>query len=750
MKTGNLIFLIIFFSIINFIKAQTQTQIGLYRTFERSLENNNVYSNKFSDVQLTCTYISPSGDTTDFYGFFDGNGNGGGDKQTGNIWKIRFTPNEVGEWNYKWSWSDTTTGGEGSFICDSANAGKGILRAYKENPRWLAYNGTDPVWLKSYYESGHGSIAQPLDWISQNIYQPMIDRGYNHFQVNWLLSLCCFEQYYHDGPAMTTNNLLLYESGKASSTMNLNVWQLMEQHVSWLNDKNIGLHMFLGFDGSKNRSSAWDNLNANEKDFYVKYVVARLAPYANIAGWSFVWEVPGDRESHELGWARLVKKYDVFDHLRTYQDEHPGQNEYSRPEYNFAAIENHYMFSQDRTTDRLYWKEPWTHHEACLAGYVTGKPVYMIEGNALWRRFWQSRTKATLDDLRQSAWACVTAGASFNWCGHLGENELKAFGPEGLPFFGDINSYAKSANEIDILTHVMNNKLEFYKMGPADSLLSNTSQRDVWCLTEPGRQYLVFSCDGKPFNLKLKAGQYNSNQWINAITGADTIVPAFTAADNEQILFTPPNTETDWVLLIRKEQNIIKEANILSAESDESGLLVKVSCSKEMNIPANYLYGFTITDKDSKKSIAISSVAVDSSNKNIINIELSDNIIKNNEILLTYTGTLASTDSAILAPRTNLPVKNNSKAEVIVNIINTFNKLNYSVYPNPCSEYIDINGAFNIDMIRIFDITGKLVFEKDNITQTSIKISTGNFQPGMYLIYLTSENINSAAKFTKQ
>ena len=75
----------------------------------------------------------------------------------------------------------------------------------------------------------------------------------------------------------------------------------------------------------------------------------------------------------------------------------------------------------------------------------------MIEGNALWRRYWQKRSGATQDDLCQAAWACITAGASFNWCGHAGEDSLVAFGPEGLPFYGDDNVYAASALEIDIL-----------------------------------------------------------------------------------------------------------------------------------------------------------------------------------------------------------------------------------------------------------------------------------------------------------
>ena len=179
--------------------SKTRNSIGLYRTFEHSIENSNNYSNKFIDVELSCTFISPSGKTTDFIGFYDGLSNGNGDFQTGNIWKIRFIPDEVGVWNYKWTWSDNTVGGKGVFKCDSVNAGKGILKAYNENPRWLAYNGANPVWLKSYYETGHGSIAQPFDWITTNVYQPMIDRGYNHLQVNWLLSLCCFEQYYQRG-----------------------------------------------------------------------------------------------------------------------------------------------------------------------------------------------------------------------------------------------------------------------------------------------------------------------------------------------------------------------------------------------------------------------------------------------------------------------------------------------------------------------------------------------------------------------
>ncbi|MCO6046217.1 DUF5060 domain-containing protein [Aeoliella sp. ICT_H6.2] len=540
-------------------------EVSLYRVFEIAIENEKSYNNKFTDTELRCKYVSPSGREVNFIGFFDGDGQGGGDRRNGSIWKLRFMPDESGEWRYHWTWSDGTPGGEGSFRCVTRGAGKGMLRAYEKNPRWFAYNGTEPVWIKSYYETGHGSIAQPFDWVTANVYQPLLDRGYNHLQVNWLLSLCCFGQYYLDGPPPSTQNLALYQEGKASSTMQLHVWHLMEQHLGWLNDRDVHVHMFLGFEGRKNDGPSWDKLSDEEKDFYVRYTVARLAPYANLTGWNFVWEDPGHRESHELGWARLVQKHDVFNHLRTYEDEHPRNNEYQRPEYTFAAIENHRIAAPEKPIDRLYHKTAWTHHLACLVGYVPGKPVYMSEGNALWRRYWHERTGATQNDLRQAAWGCATAGASFCWNGHAKEYELAVRGPEGMPFHGNDNPYIESARYIDILSEVLTAEVEFYKMEPADYLLTRQDPFRVWCLAEAGRQYLVFAADGEPFRVHLTPGKYKNNVWIDAKTGQQKPFEEVSIAESDLateqpderldgtkgVQAQPPDSNTDWVLILR-------------------------------------------------------------------------------------------------------------------------------------------------------------------------------------------------------
>jgi hypothetical protein len=525
--------------------------VPLYRVFEAKVTNDTPYDNKFTDVTLRVRYQSPSGLQTYFDGFFDGDGKGGGTYRDGNVWKMRFMPNETGTWLYSYTWSDGTPGGKGRFDVVSEGAGKGIIKAYEENPRWFAYNGTEPVWLKSYYETGHGSLGQDFDWIVDNVYQPLVDNGYNHLQVNWLLSLCCFGQYYLDGPEPETLDLLLYEEGEPTTTMNLDVWRRMEQHLGWFNDRDVGLHMFLGFEGARNQSSAWEVLTDEEKDFYVKYVVNRLAPYANIAGWNFVWEVPGDRETHELGWAHLVDKYDVFEHLLTYEDEFPREHEYDREVYTFAAVENHEIAAPDKDLERHLWRSAWTHHMACILGYA-GKPVYMAEGNALWRRFWAERVGATQKDLRRAAWACVTAGASFVWNGHAKEYELYAGGDMGLPF-NEENDYRKSEKAISILTDVMRTEVDFTKMNPHDELLADHEVLRVYCLAEPGQQYLVFAPAGEPFALNLEPGDYSRVTWIDAEGGKRVRGPGVTAsASGAALPFTAPDLTHDWVLVVRR------------------------------------------------------------------------------------------------------------------------------------------------------------------------------------------------------
>ena len=58
----------------------------------------------------------------------------------------------------------------------------------------------------------------------------------------------------------------------------------------------------------------------------------------------------------------------------------------------------------------------------------------------------------------------------------------------------------------------MNKKVFFHRMTPHDDLLKEHDRKQVWCLAEPGEQYLVFAAKGESFSLGLAGGKYSSNQ----------------------------------------------------------------------------------------------------------------------------------------------------------------------------------------------------------------------------------------------
>jgi len=54
--------------------------------------------NPHLDYRLQVHFTSPGGKTYNVPGYFDGDGQGG---QSGNVWRVRFSPDEVGEWNFR-------------------------------------------------------------------------------------------------------------------------------------------------------------------------------------------------------------------------------------------------------------------------------------------------------------------------------------------------------------------------------------------------------------------------------------------------------------------------------------------------------------------------------------------------------------------------------------------------------------------------------------------------------------------------
>ena len=528
--------------------VDTGEQVSLYRMFQRSITNDGDYTNKFTDVSLDVTYTSPSGREVKFAGFFDGNGAG---SQDGNVWKIRFLPDEVGEWTYRYSWSDDTDGGEGKFTAVASGAGLGVLKAYADNPRWFAYNRDEPVFLKSFHVGAAGFTGVPIEWAANQVYSKLKNRGYNHVMLK-SLPITWTDEKPADAPADHLARPLWSET---PTEQDLEVWQRFEEHLKWLNENDMGVHLFIGFDpkGASSpsqffASKRWTALSGAQREFYVRYVAARIAPFANVAGWNYTWETDGNTGEQQL--MTLLAKYDPWGHLATYHDEAPANNSFNNSRYSFAGIENHGYFGNRGGKPAL---DSASHYQATLDGY-RGKPVYMVEGNALWRACWAGDAAQTAAP--RAAWAVTLAGGSFTWQDTAGCFDGAMGSMLNWPAGDSV------ADRINVLYRVMTSDVTFHQMTPRNDLLSGCASNfnrsgavpksPCFALAEVGRQYVVYKEDGGNFSLNLAAGSYQAS-WIDTRTGGrQPASGGMVQGNGAPIAFTAPTTASDWVLLLKK------------------------------------------------------------------------------------------------------------------------------------------------------------------------------------------------------
>ncbi|WP_152285818.1 T9SS type A sorting domain-containing protein [Flavicella marina] len=73
---------------------------------------------------------------------------------------------------------------------------------------------------------------------------------------------------------------------------------------------------------------------------------------------------------------------------------------------------------------------------------------------------------------------------------------------------------------------------------------------------------------------------------------------------------------------------------------------------------------------------------------------------------------------------------------------------NFSLFPNPANDVLNISSDNNIDSAEISDLTGKVVISASELTQNSIDISS--LAKGVYILRLVSGDVSGTTKFIKK
>jgi len=73
-------------------------------------------------------------------------------------------------------------------------------------------------------------------------------------------------------------------------------------------------------------------------------------------------------------------------------------------------------------------------------------------------------------------------------------------------------------------------------------------------------------------------------------------------------------------------------------------------------------------------------------------------------------------------------------------VVNQALPVHFSVFPNPANSSITIDVCGNADYLRIYDINGRVVYEKTNIIEGVYYVDVSGYSRGIYFVHVTSED----------
>lgn len=138
------------------------SQTALWTVYQINLQSTQDYDNPLWDVSLSVTFTGPDGATHTIEGFWDG----------GRDWRVRFSPDQVGEWQWRSTCSNTDDCGlhnqSGTFTCvpyagDNSLYKHGPLRVSDDRHYLIHQDGTPFFWLADTAWNG-GLKAKTDDW----------------------------------------------------------------------------------------------------------------------------------------------------------------------------------------------------------------------------------------------------------------------------------------------------------------------------------------------------------------------------------------------------------------------------------------------------------------------------------------------------------------------------------------------------------------------------------------------------------
>ncbi len=449
--------------------------------------------NPFS-ILLDGTFRGPDGSEHRVPGFYDGDGTGG---QSGNVWKIRFTPDQVGDWTVSTSSSEPTLDGQRFAFQVGPSSDHGVLRytgdfylKFSDGPYWLKTGADDPEYfLGEDVFGGWDGKRAAVDYL--------VSKGINSMYMTLL-------DYPGDSglvfPWLDVNDQSRLDIAK------LKRWESM---FSYIRDREIVLHLVLEDDAA---------VVPADREFYYRTIVARFGYNTGII-WNLREEY-NERYTPEqvMAYARLLKTIDPYDHpIALHNQNVPVSWFLNCDALTVASIQTQKPSISLPSGQFNKWAGQWR-QEAQAAG----RPI-MISFDETGKINCGENDRGYA---RQMIWSLVFGGAQFE----LHTSPMSNY-QEFENLFEDVHRLKKYMS-----------RLHFWEMRPRNDLVSGNAV----AFARTGCEMAVFSPDGSPFTVDLSGFSGSlACEWYNPRSGS--YVPGAGVDGGGRITMTPP-VDGDCVL----------------------------------------------------------------------------------------------------------------------------------------------------------------------------------------------------------
>lgn len=525
-----------------------QSAVSKWGKFEHAFRSTGNYENPFQTIDLVVTFTSPTGEKRTVPAFWDG----------GTTWKVRFSPNEMGKWQFESRCNDTSNLGlhqvRGSFVCLTA---VGATPFKKHGPvqvsrdkRHLAHEDGTPFFFVGDTAWNGPLLSSDADW---NIY--IWERVRQRFNaVQWVTTQ------WRAAPNGDREGRKAY-TGKDKISINPEFFQRLDEKVITMNQAgllSVPVLLWANGGGAHPEVNPGISLPEGQATKLARYMVARWQAD------DVLWILPGDgdyRGPRADKWKRIGRG--VFSDIsHAPVSLHPGGMQWVMDAFDketWVDI-NGYQSGHTDSDNNLRW----IHSGPASSGWKTNEVRPSISLEAPYEYHYAGGTQQRMSDfvVRRAHWwsilnappAGITYGAHGVWGWDDGTTYPVDHPNTGVPLHWKEALDLPGAQQMRYLADFFNST-QWWRLRPAQQALAeqpgaNDPKSFISCARSDAKDLFVsyIPAGGRAV---FKSSELPSNvpaQWFNPRDGSR--FNAQGTPGNGIIEFRAPG-EGDWVLVFK-------------------------------------------------------------------------------------------------------------------------------------------------------------------------------------------------------